>query len=343
MTPSVEIAYHPNPACQRTRKKLLGDKKVEPRNLVEQRLPYGKLSRDLPIRPLSLGGCSEVTLLRHRPGLGDMVSLLGAIDRFKEQHPNVAITLLGEYPILSIAEHHPSIDRVISDKEDLNLNSQLVDLSNPGPCAVLEGYFRSPEPANRSVLFAASLGLQRTNTPKVVVTEEEREWARRWFADRGLEKPVGVVYKTSSGHKNFLNLPELFTRVQWDFDAYLIEHEDPFAGSEPTTQGLTIRQQASLISESAVVISPDTGWLHVAGALGIPLVGLFGSYPAQQTMSIYQVPTLPVVGYCPLGQQPCRGAITCSTEAGFEHPPCLSQTVGEVFPQIKVFLERYAG
>jgi len=341
MTPSVQVTYHPNAACQRVRKKLLGDAKVEPRKLVEQRLPYGQLSRDLPIRPLSLGGCSEVTLLRHRPGLGDMVSLMGAIDRFKEQHPGVAITLLGEHPILSIAENHPSIDRVISDKGELNLKSQFVDLSNPGPCAVLEGYFRSPEPANRSLLFAAALGLQKTNTPQVFITEEEREWARQWFAERGLEKPVGVVYQTASRIKNFLNLPELFTRVQWDFDAYLIEHEEVGA-AEPTTQGLTIREQAALIGESKAVISPDTGWLHVAGSLGIPLIGLFGSYPAQQTMSIYQVPTLPVVGYCPLGQQPCRGRIPCSIEEGFEHPPCLSQTVGEVFPQIKSFLNRYA-
>ena len=133
----------------------------------------------------------------------------------------------------------------------------------------------------------------------------------------------------------------MFLRVQWAFDAYLIEHKDSFRGAGPTTEGLTIRQQAALISESKVIISPDTGWLHVAGALGIPLIGLFGSYPAQQTMSIYRVPTLPVVGYCPLGQQPCRGMISCSSDEGFEHPPCLSQKVEEVFPQIEPFLKLY--
>tara|TARA_R100001510_G_C7656966_1_gene217770 strand:+ start:82 stop:897 length:816 start_codon:yes stop_codon:yes gene_type:complete len=270
-----------------------------------------------------------------------MVSLLGAIEKFKENHPNLKVTLLGENPILSIAENHFSIDRIISSKEDLNLNAPLIDLSNPGPCAVLEGYFRSPEPASRAALFAAALGLQRTAVPKVVITDEERSWARQWFEDRSLKKPVGVVYQTASRNKNFLDLPSLFLRVQWDFDAYLIEHKDPFESAGPTTEGLTIRQQAALIGESKAVISPDTGWLHVAGALGIPLVGLFGSYPAQQTMSVYRVPALPIVGYCPIGQQPCRGMILCSYDQGFEHPPCLSQKVEEVFPQIETFLKLY--
>ena len=339
---SVEITYHPNAACRKTREKLLGAAKIESRNLVQGRTPYGNLSRDLPIRPLNLGNCDEVTFIRHRPGLGDMVSLLGAIERFKEEHPNVTVTLMGVEPILSIAENHPAVDRIISDKTELNLDSHLVDLSNPGPCAVLEGYFRSPEPANRSVLFAAALGLQRTKTPRLVITDEERDWAKQWFADRGLAKPVAVVYQTASSIKNFLALPELFLRVQWDFDAFLIEHEEAFEGAEPTTIGLSVRQQAALIAESEAIITPDTGWLHVGGALGIPLIGLFGSYPAQQTMSIYRVPTLPVVGFCPIGQQPCRGSIPCAADEGFEHPPCLSQDVEEVFPQIETFLNRYA-
>jgi hypothetical protein len=338
---SVQITHHPNAACRRTREKLLGDARVEPRNLVEGKLQYGNLSRDLPIRPLSLGNCDEVTFLRHRPGLGDMVSLLGAIERFKAQHPRLTITLMGSEPILSIAKNHPAVDRIISEKSDLNLDSHLVDLSNPGPCAVLEGYFRSPEPANRSLLFAASIGLQRTTKPQVVITEEERAWAKQWFDSRGLKKPVGIVYRTASNIKNFLNLPELFIRVQWDFDTFLIEHEG-VDEVEPNTKGLTIREQAALIAESAAIITPDTGWLHVAGALGIPLIGLFGSYPAQQTMSIYRVPTLPVVGFCPIGQQPCRGSIPCAADEGFEHPPCLSQEVDEVFPQIETFLHRYA-
>lgn len=339
---SVEITHHPNASSRRAKEKLLGNVEVVSRNAVAQRIPYGNLSRDLPIRPLSLGACDEVTLLRYRPGLGDMVSLLGAIERFKEEHPSVTVTLMGEEPILSIAQNHPSVDRIISDKSELNLDSHVVDLSNPGPCAVLEGYFRSPEPGNRSLLFAASIGLLKTNTPRLVITGEEREWARQWFADRGLAKPVAVVHRTASSIKNFLMLPELFLRVQWEFDAFLIEHEEAFEGAEPTTRGLTIRQQAALISESSAIITPDTGWLHVAGALGIPLIGIFGSYPAQQTMSIYRVPTLPVVGFCPIGQQPCRGSIPCASDEGFEHPPCLSQDVEEVFPQIETFLNRYA-
>ena len=309
---------------------------------VVTKIPYSNLSRDLPLVPIDLGSCREVTFLRTRRGLGDMVSLLGAISAFAEKHPHVKITLMGEEPIVSIAQHHKSIDRIISAKEDLNLNSRIVDLSNPGPCATIEGYFRSPEPGNRALLFGAAIGLNKTHRPELVVTEAEKQWARDWFAHRGLQTPVGVVYQTASSTKNFQNILELFQRIQWDFDAYLIEHAELFEGVEPTTQGLTVRQQAALISQSKVVITPDTGWLHVAGAHKIPLVGLFGSYPAQQTMSIYGVPALAITGYCPMGQQPCRGKIYCKYDANYDHPPCLKQSVAEVFPQIQSFLQRYA-
>jgi hypothetical protein len=272
-----------------------------------------------------------------------MVSLLGAISSFREKHPSIQTTLLGVDPVASIALHHPAVDNVITSPRLLDLDSKIFDLSNPGPCAAIENYFRCPEPGNRSLLFAAAIGLKTTNRPQVMVTPAERLWAKDWFATRGLSNPVGVVYQSASTTKNFAATPELFQRVQWDFDAYLIEHGKPFLSAEPTTMGLTIRQQAALIAESKAVITPDTGWLHVAGALQVPLVGLFGSYPAQQTMSIYQVPTLPVTGYCPLGQQPCRAKIYCQHEPDYEHPPCLSQSVNEVYPQIAAFLKRYAG
>jgi hypothetical protein len=309
---------------------------------VVTKTPYSNLSRDLPLIPVHLGSCEAATFIRTKRGLGDMVSLLGAISSFREKHPTIQTTLLGVDPVASIALHHPAVDKVITSPRLLDLDSKIFDLSTPGPCSVIEGYFRSPEPGNRSLLFAVAIGLEKTNKPQVMVTPEERLWAKDWFAKRRLSKPVGVVYKTASKTKNFVAMPELFQRVQWDFDAYLIEHANPFLSAEPTTIGLTIRQQAALIAESKAVITPDTGWLHVAGGLQVPLVGLFGSYPAQQTMSIYKVPTLAVAGYCPLGQQPCRAKIYCQYDATYKHPHCLSQSVDEVYPQIAAFLERYA-
>lgn len=304
-------------------------------------MPYSQLSKDLPLVPLQLGNCDSVTFVRTRRGLGDMVSMLGAVSAFREKHPGIETTILGVDPLASIALHHPAVNKVITSPDALDLDSKLIDLSNPGPCAAIEGYFRCPEPGNRSLLFAAAIGLAKTNQPRVMVTPAERLWAKEWFHQRNLSNPVGVVYQSASKTKNFADIAELFQRVQWDFDAYLIEHANPFEGAEPTTKGLTIREQAALIAESKAVITPDTGWLHVAGALQIPLVGLFGSYPGQQTMSIYQVPTLSVSGHCPLGQQPCRAKIYCQQEPGYQHPPCLNQSVAEVFPQISAFLSQY--
>ena len=44
----------------------------------------------------------------------------------------------------------------------------------------------------------------------------------------------------------------------------------------------TIPQLAGLLAHAAVVVSGDTGPLHLALALGIPAVGLFGPVPAER-------------------------------------------------------------
>lgn len=48
-----------------------------------------------------------------------------------------------------------------------------------------------------------------------------------------------------------------------------------------TAAGLTFRQSCALMHTCDVVLGPDSALLHVAGALGIPAVGLFGPIPKE--------------------------------------------------------------
>jgi ADP-heptose:LPS heptosyltransferase len=44
---------------------------------------------------------------------------------------------------------------------------------------------------------------------------------------------------------------------------------------------------AALLSKSQLAIGPDSSLLHMAGGLGIPLIGLFGAFPSQLRLSHY--------------------------------------------------------
>ena len=156
VSPVNEVTYLPNASCKKAREKIVGPQ-VESFSPVK-RLPYGNISRDLPIRPLNLGGCDEVTFLRNRPGLGDMVSLLGAIEKFKENHPNLKVTLLGENPILSIAENHFSIDRIISSKRRLKSQRSFDRFIQPRPLRGVGGLLSLPRTSKQVTVICGCFG-----------------------------------------------------------------------------------------------------------------------------------------------------------------------------------------
>jgi len=120
----------------------------------------------------------------------------------------------------------------------------------------------------------------------------ERAWAAGWLAERGLRRPwllnVGAGWPTkvwpeerltacakACATRPFLLLwggpgeREVATRISVATGAALA----------PDT---TIPQLAGLLSQAGVLISGDTGPLHLARALDTPAVGLFGPVPRER-------------------------------------------------------------
>jgi hypothetical protein len=288
----------------------------------------------LPVVPLDIKPGQTLTAVRDsvRAGLGDLVSMGAALLTFRHRFPEHAIHVLTAEPLNSILELHPGVDRLLHARDEIDPDSFIVDMG-ACPCGRFEQFFKVPEPSPRNVLFALALGLDYCEQPRVYLSAEETEFGKNWLREHDLKKPLGVVWKTSGPNKDYRYMPELFKELRKHYDAYLIENMEP-TQMAPDTNGLTIREIAGVISQTHTVISADTGWLHVAGGLGVPLVGIFGSYPAQQTMRPYNVPFQAVVGPCPYGKQPCR-APTCLLA-----PPCLAMSVSSILPQIREFLDR---
>ncbi len=54
------------------------------------------------------------------------------------------------------------------------------------------------------------------------------------------------------------------------------------------TYGENIQQTMALIKNSHCVIGPDSGLLHIAGGLNIPLIGIFGAFPPSLRLKSYK-------------------------------------------------------
>jgi heptosyltransferase I len=126
---------------------------------------------------------------------------------------------------------------------------------------------------------------------RITLTEQERDAQRAFFGT--LDRPVcGVVVGTSKPAKNWA--PERYAQVvdavQADFGmrAVLIggpsaierraaDHILAAARTKPIDAlGDDVRRAVWLLDRSRLVISPDTGPLHIARALDVPVIGLYG-------------------------------------------------------------------
>ncbi len=125
--------------------------------------------------------------------------------------------------------------------------------------------------------------------------ETQRTSAGAWLREAGLPQPwmlnVGAGWPTKvwPAEHQIAFARELGQRglplvVVWGSPAErlvaerIIDAADHGVLAPPTT----IPQLAGLLAHAAVVVSGDTGPLHLALALGIPAVGLFGPVPAER-------------------------------------------------------------
>src|SRR5690606_37759068 len=123
------------------------------------------------------------------------------------------------------------------------------------------------------------------------ITDEERAVQREYFA--AFDRPVaGWVVGTSKLEKNWA--PDRYARLlealEVDFGMQPVLMGGPSAAEQAAAERVLretkaaaidaladdVRRLLWLLDGSAVVISPDTGPLHIARALDRPVVGLYG-------------------------------------------------------------------
>ncbi len=123
----------------------------------------------------------------------------------------------------------------------------------------------------------------------------EHVWAQAWLRARGLHQPwvlnVGAGWPTKvwppARQVAFARLCQargVMLLVVWGNAAEhaIAEQIVRESGHGAVAPDTTIPQLAGLLAGAAVVVSGDTGPLHLALAVGTPAVGLFGPVPAER-------------------------------------------------------------
>jgi ADP-heptose:LPS heptosyltransferase len=126
-----------------------------------------------------------------------------------------------------------------------------------------------------------------TRQPHFRLKQEEREWAEQYLAERGVQPDellIGIHPGARStvrqwGEENFIAVAD---RLSAKFPARILWFQDP--GQSPSAPipsqsialSLSLRQFMAVLSHCKMLICNDSGPMHIATALGVPVVGIFG-------------------------------------------------------------------
>lgn len=251
---------------------------------------------------------SRICIVRSVGGIGDVLMITPALRELKRRHPRSELTFAvdrhttdGDH-YYELVKNAPFIDNIIDARHVSNtLYDHTIDIS-----AVCIPYERTDLPSrNRIDLFAEHLGITSfTNKkPFLQLTAEEVLLAKEKLS--GFLKPGSQLVMLSVG--------SMEGKRSWaqDVDDKWPELVKEIKSKKPNTQFLlndfmnrapslrnkdyvytintnSIRELAAFISLCNHFVGPDSGPMHIAGALEIPSTVIFGSIPPEARINYYE-------------------------------------------------------
>ncbi len=147
-------------------------------------------------------------------------------------------------------------------------------------CAVVETATQPNVTKHRTDIWCEHAGVTPSSKKPILnLTREELREGEEWCrANLGDGVRVGLPLKAMANIRGWPHSDEF----AWDLKeaGYKVVTIDPIRRVHeaiPALIGRQIRFVASVIANLDIVVTPDTGILHVAGAVGTPILGLFGS------------------------------------------------------------------
>lgn len=281
-------------------------------------------------------GKAHVCIIRSVGGIGDVLMTTPVMRQLKREFPFLRITYAVDQHRVNnnvygeLVKNAWFIDNVIDaryvqrDKYDA-----VVDVS-----AVCLRYERKGlPPINRIDLFARACGVTnlRNKVPFYKVEASEEQWARRVLSQYRKAGKTLVVLHTASfegkrtwHQKNQLAFINLVAQHKPNIHFIVFDYNRMLGGLEKYSNctnlsNTSVREMASYIAECDFFIGPDSGPMHLAGALGVPALITFGSIPPEARINHYpehhsiRLPGLSCLGCwyegCPISVR-CMAALT---------------------------------
>ncbi len=245
-------------------------------------------------------GKPDICVVRSLGGIGDVLMTTPFVRALKHKWPKGHITYATDFKYMDgalkdVLLYNPDIDellqyQVVGSREydlKLDVTSVCVGMEKPG--------LHVP---NRIDLFAnhAGVSLEKTGfLPTYIVSAEEKVWVQEKlsrYPRRSMSTPrIGIQVRSSTVSRSWQldRVRDLAIRLMTELSAQVVVFDSSYGGGPEEQWNISgivvvkdykIRQVAALIDAMDLMITPDSGLMHIAGALNKKIVSIWaGSDP----------------------------------------------------------------
>jgi hypothetical protein len=235
--------------------------------------------------------------MRLMGGIGDHIfmSVVGKV--VKQKFPNAEVIYVVPEEFFAVYKGYPYIDRVTSDKDvPADIKIDCTDIDYRIEMIEMQKFGKIETP--RSKIYLEYLGMFEDVSPEFFVLEKERLWAlNEWPVEKD-KKRIAVSVQASNKIKSWPGVDALLQMLKKNpkYDTKVVDE-----GSGNYFK-YSFRQGAALVSIADLVVSMDSGFSNVAGALKKPVVCLFGYRNGYIFNEMF--PSMRIVqGKCPLDEK----------------------------------------
>ena len=254
----------------------------------------------------------EKLFLFRSGGIGDIMFMLPLIKLIKNYTRNVEIKVATSPMYIDVLKNNPFIDKAIQ------MPFRRSELEKSDKHLIFEGVIEHKKEMSQ-VMHAVDLFLSEANVnykeisanwkvPEIYLLDKEISKIKgeisKMRIDKNLKK-VGIQIEASSPIRTFpfeKNVDLINRLLDSGFSVFIFGSKrqeesgkylnEIMAGRDNFVNlilpGKTLRDSIVYTSLMDIFVAPDSAFVHIAGALGIPIVGLYGCFPSLLRMKYYK-------------------------------------------------------
>lgn len=274
-------------------------------------------------------------------GIGDLFMLQPALRYIKEKYPTCYIRV-------ATGCKEPLMNSTLDEIHDMPFDAKLLEdsdyhLQYQG---ILESSSEDSKKSTGTDMFFKYFSIDSTHLPaevkrpKLYFSEDEMKWLKKTCTDLGINDDhyvVGIQVETSAPLRNFPHdrLKAVIDVLAKEDKVKIVLIGGPqqaavasyHKGNNPSivaAVNFTVRQSIVLANRYDLMISPDSFMVQAAGALGKPLIGLYGPFPCDARMKYFENA---------IGLEP---KVVCSPCFKHDFRPCIKGFPSPCFTQIRI-------